>query len=304
MSDLNGKPVLPDEPEAARAIPAGSDRERAELKKNLLSQVKKMIPVVLGLSKGDPNACKERLLNHARKLIGNPGQFSEDFWDSLFGTGADGISREADAEKQGKIDFTMDLPDPVRMPAVYSVAYQRPDGGKKEVLILLERDGDGNIHYLDAGKEDVFVRTAEGFRRYPVPAGQKGFGQWDGVLLSARSVRRLTDRFWNMADQTFIKWLGVERVEETEYLGRPCGLYHASPGTITFTYQCDMIIDDETGVCLGYTANELLKGAVLGKNEDGRIRIGIGDYNIGGAEMDFCCTKFGTENISFDIPSA
>jgi len=302
MSEQNGKPVLPDSPEASQAIPAGSAEERAELKKNLLVQVKKIMPVVFGLSKADPVTCKEQILQQARKLIKTPGQFSEDFWDSLFGTGADGISREEDAEKQGKIDFSMDLPDPVRMPAAYSVAYHRLDDHKKDVIILLERDEEGNLHYLDAGKEEVFVRTEDGFRKYPVLGEQKGFGKWDGVLLSARSVRRLTDHFWNIADQRFIKWLGAELTEETEYLGRPCGLYHAQPGIITFTYHCDMIIDDETGICLGYTANELLKGAVFGRNGDGRIRISIGDYNIGGAEMNFYCTEFETENISFDIP--
>ena len=303
MSELHEKTGLPEEPKASRAIPAGNDKDRAELEKNMLAQVKKMIPVIFGLSKADPIACKERIVQQAGKLIRNPGQFSEDFWDSLFGTGADGISRENDAEKKGKIDFTMDLPAPVRMPAAYSVAYRRLDGGKREVVTLLERDEEGNIRYLDAGKEDVFVRTGDGFRRYPVPAGKKGFGEWDGLLLSARSVRRLTDHFWNLADQTFIKWLGAERIKETEYLGRPCGLYHAQPGTITFTYQCDMIIDDGTGICLGYTADELLKGAVFDITEDGRIRIDIGDYNIGGAEMNFRCTKFETENISFDIPA-
>ena len=303
MSDLNEKPVLPEEPEASQEIPAESAGERAELKKYLLAQVRKMVPVIFSFSKADPNTCKERLLSHARKLVSNPGQFSEDFWDSLFGTGANGISREDDAEKAGKIDFTMELPDPVRMPAVYSVAYHRLDDKKNEVVILLERDEKGNIHYLDAGKEEVFVRTEDGFRRVPVRAGEEGFGKWDGVLLSARSVRRLTDRFWNMADQTFLRWLGAELKEETEFLGRPCGLYHARPGTLTFTYQCDMILDNETGVCLGYTARELLKGAVFDKKEDDRIRIGIGDYRIGGAEMDFCCTKFETENVSFDLPA-
>ena len=122
-------------------------------------------------------------------------------------------------------------------------------------------------------------------------------------MLSARSVRRLTDHFWNCADQTFIKWLGVERKEDTVYLERPCGLYHAHPGTITFTYHCDMVIDDETGICLCYTANELLKGAVFNIAEDDRISIGIGDYNIGGAEMNFYCAKFETEGIAFDIPA-
>lgn len=302
MSEQKKKPVLPDRTEASQAIPAGNDEERTALKKYLLAQIKKTVPVIFGISKADPVTGKEQLLQQARKLINNPGQFSEDFWDSLFGTGADGISREEDAEKQGKIDFTMDLPDPVRMPAAYSVAYHRLDDHKKDVITLLERDEEGNLRYLDAGKEEVFVRTEDGFRKYPVLAEQKGFGKWDGVLLSARSVRRLTDHFWNIADQRFIKWLGAELTEETEFLGRECGLYHAQPGTITFTYQCDLIIDDETGICLGYTANELLKGAVFGKNEDGRIRISIGDYNIGGAEMNFYCTRFETENISFDIP--
>lgn len=303
MSEHDGKPVPPEEPKAPQAVPAENDEERASLKKNLLAQVKKMVPIVFGLSKGDPNACKERLLEQARKLVKNPGQFSGDFWDSLFGTGADGISREADAEKKGTIDFAMELPDPVRMPAAYSVAYHRLDDRKNEVVTLLERDEAGNIHYLDAGEEVVFVRVGDSFRKVPVLAGQKAFGEWDGVLLSARSVRRLTNHFWNCADQTFIKWLGAKRTEDRAFLGRPCGLYHAQPGTITFTYQCDMVIDDETGICLCYTANELLKGALFNTTEDDRIRIGIGDYRIGGGEMSFRCTGFETEGVSFDLPA-
>ena len=303
MPEPHEKPDIPDKMKASREALAKDAADQAALRKNLLAQVKKMVPIIFGVSKADPNTCKERLLQQAKKWAGNPGQFSEDFWDSLFGTGADGISREDDAEKKGKIDFTMELPDPVRMPAAYSVAYHRFDDRKKETVTQLERDGDGNIHYLDAGKEVVFARTEEGFRRYPVLAGGKGFGEWDGVLLSARSVRAQTDPFWHCADQTFIKWLGAERTEETAYLGRPCGLYHAQPGTITFTYQCDMVIDDETGICLCYTADEQLKGAVFQITEDDGIRIGIGDYRIGGAEMSFYCTKFETENISFDVPA-
>lgn len=302
MPELDGKQALPEELKTSQPVPAQSDEDRADLKKNLLAQVKKMIPIIFGLSGGDPNVLKERLLAQVSNLVKNPGQFSEDFWDSLFGTGADGISREDDVQKKGKIDFTLELPAPVNMPDAYSVAYHRRNEKKEDVVTLLERDAQGNIHYLDAGKEVVFVKMEAGFRRYPVLAEQAGFGKWDGVMLSARSVRRLTDHFWNCADQTFIKWLGVERKEDTAYLERHCGLYHAHPGTITFTYHCDMVIDDETGICLCYTANELLKGAVFNITEDDRISIGIGDYNIGGDEMSFYCAKFETEGIAFDIP--
>lgn len=301
MSGQTGKPDLPDEKKAPQE--ASAENGKADPKKDLLAQVRKLVPLVFGLSGGDPRALKERLPDQLKKFIKIPAQCSEDFWDSLFGTGADGISREDDDERKGKIDFDMDLPDPVRMPGAYSVVYRRHDDKKKEIVTMLERDGDGNIRYLDDGKECVFVRSDGGFRRFPVLPGQKGFGKWDGVLLSARSVRRLTEHFWDCADQTFIKWLGVELTEKTAYLGRQSGLYRARPGTITFTYHCDMVIDDETGICLCYAANGLLKGAVFSRTEDGRISVGIGDYNVGGAETDFCCTRFDTENISFDIPA-
>ena len=302
MSELDGKQASPEELKTSQAAPVENGQDKADLIRNLLAQTKKMIPIIFGLSGGDPNVLKERFLAQVRNLVKNPGQFSEDFWDSLFGTGADGISREDDAQKKGKIDFTLELPAPVKMPDTYSVAYHRLDEKKEDVVTLLERDAQGNIHYLDAGKEVVFVKTEAGFRRYPVLAKQAGFGKWDGIVLSARSVRRLTDHFWNCADQTFIKWLGAERTEDTEYLARPCGLYHAQPGTITFTYHCDMVIDQETGICLCYTANEILKGAVFNITDDDRISIGIGDYNIGGDEMSFYCAKFETEGIAFDIP--
>lgn len=303
MPENHGKPSFPDEPEEFRELSAGDAENKAALERSLPAQLKKMIPIIFGFSNVDPNTCKEKILSHARKLVKNPEQFSGDFWDSLFGTGANGISRDEDAEKEGKIDFTMDLPDPIRMPAVYSAAYHRIDGRKKDVVTLLERDTDGNIHYRDGDREQVFVHAEDGFRMYPVLPDHAGFGEWDGVVLSARSVRRMTDHFWNCADQTFIKWLGVEFTEETQYLGRRCGLYHAEPGTITFTYKCDMIIDEETGLCLCYTANELLKGAMFDITEDDRIRIGIGDYSIGGDKMNFYCTRFKTENISFDLPA-
>ena len=45
--------------------------------------------------------------------------------------------------------LTAALPDPVRMPDTYSVSYHRMDKNRNEVITLLERDADGNIHYLD-----------------------------------------------------------------------------------------------------------------------------------------------------------
>ena len=125
----------------------------------LLAQIKKMLPVILGMTGNDPQSSKEWIIEQVKKIAKNPDQYSEDFWDSLFGTGADGISREGDAEEKGKISFAMELPDPVRMPDTYSVAYHRADKEKNEITTLLERDADGNIHYLDGEEETVFVRT-------------------------------------------------------------------------------------------------------------------------------------------------
>lgn len=299
MPGSNEKPFLPEELKAS----GDTLKKESEAKKDFLAQVKKMLPVVLGVSGADPIAGRDRLLEQIKKLVKNPGSFSGDLLDSLFGTGADGISMEDAAEKQGRIDFAMELPEPVRMPACYSVTYHRHDENKNDVVTSLERDGKGNIRYIDAGQERVFVRTGDSFRAFPVLPGNKGFGKWDGVLLSARSVRKLTERFWNCADQTFIKWIGAERTEDTEYLGRRCGLYRAQSGTLNFSYRCDMVVDDETGICLCRASDKVLKGAVFNETEEGRIRVGIGDYSLGGADMDFHCTKFETENISFRIPS-
>ena len=272
-------------------------------KEQLLGQVKAMLPIILGMPGNDLLSSKEWLVDQIKKIVKNPKQYSADFWDSLLGTGADGISKEDDAEEKGKVDFVMKIPEPVRMPDTYSVAYHRVDKKKKETFTTLERDAAGNIHYLDGKNEMVFVKTEEGFRMYPVPAGKGGFGKWDGTLMSARTVREKTAPFWNCADQTFIKWLGTELTEETKYLDRPCGLYHAEPGTITFTYKCDMVIDDESGICLCYTADELLKNAVFTITENKTIEIDIDDRRIGGEEMNFYCTAFETENVSFDVPA-
>ena len=285
---------MPNDNETKPAVPE---------KEQLLGQVKAMLPIILGIPGNDLLSSKEWLVDQIKKIVKNPKQYAGDFWDSLLGTGADGISKEGDAEETGKVKFIMELPAPVRMPDTYSVAYHRLDKKKNEVNTLLERDAAGNIHYLDGKNEMVFVKTDEGFRMYPVLADRAGFGRWDGTLLSARSVREQTAPFWNCADQTFIKWLGTELTEETKYLDRSCGLYHAEPGTITFTYKCDMVIDDESGICLCYTADEILKNAVFNITEDKTIEVDIGDRRIGGEEMNFFCTAFETENVSFDVPA-
>ncbi len=295
--------AVSEQPEEQPLSTEADGSEQEEVKNELLEQAKNMLRIIFGLTGNDPLSDRQWIADQVRKILKNPGQYTEDFWDALFGTGADGISMEGNSEKKGKIEFVMELPDPVAMPATYSVAYHRLNDEKREVVTLLERDADGNIHYLDGDDEQVFVRTEEGFRMYPVLKDHAGFGEWDGILLSARSVREKTEHFWNCADQTFIKWLGADRTEATEYLGRPCGLYHAEPGTITFTYKCDMVIDDETGICLCYTADELLKGAVYRITEDERIEIEIGDYDIGGDEMNFYCAGFETEDIAFPVPA-
>lgn len=41
-----------------------------------------------------------------------------------------------------------------------------------------------------------------------------------------------------------------------------------------------MVIDEETGICLCYTADELLKGAVYNITEENKIEIDIGDYEV------------------------
>ena len=292
----------------AGALSDGQDQDRSDdplsMVQQVADQVRKALPVILGMAGEDPLSRKEWIFDQVRKFVKNPDQYPEDFWDSVFGTGADGISKEGDSEKKGTVELVMELPDPVRMPDTYSVSYQRPDKENQEAVTMLERDAEGNIHFLDAEDEYVFVKTDEGFRMYPVRPDETGFGEWDGVLLSARSVREKTAPFWNCADQTFIRWLGADLTEKTEYLGRPCGLYRAQPGTITFTYQCDMVIDDETGICLCYTADELLKGAVFNITDDNRVEVRIGDYDIGGDEMEFYCTAFETEDVSFEVPAA
>ncbi len=230
-----------------------------------------------------------------------PRQYSVDFWDGLFGTWGDGISLTDDPVNDGLIIFVMELPDPVSMPETYSISYKRLDNGEQEVVTTLERDSAGNIHYIDGDTEQVFVRTGGRYLGYTVSDG--GFVPWKETSLSARYVRQQTAPFWNCADQTFIKWLGMDVLGETEYLGRPGSLCLSESGTITFTYLADMIIDDETGICLFYSADELLNGATFSVTEDNKILVDIGQYDIGGEEMNFNCIRFETEKVSFALPA-
>ena len=258
-----------------------------------------LIRLALGM---DPSGKKDITWITAQipQYMQNPEQYKQDLWDGIFGTWADGISLAGDPKDDGRVVFVMELPAPVAMPDAYSVSYARKGENGQEFTTTLERDADGNIHYIDGDTELVYVRTEGKYRRYAVTAG--GFGKGDGVLLSARSVRKQTKAFWNCADQTFLKWQGMDFIGETEYLGRAGSKWHAEPGTITFSYQGELIFDTETGICLDYAADELIRGAVFTVTDEGKILIDIAPYDIGGDEMSFRCTRFETENVSFGIP--
>ena len=275
----------------------------AESAQQILEQAKGVNGLDLGVDVTDVDSDGQWIADQIQRMTENPGQYNEDFWNSLFGTGGNGISAEGDTGKKGAVEFVMPLPGPVSMPETYSISYLRLDKGE-EVSTTLARDAAGNIYFSDGDSEQVFVRGEDGYRMFPYSAETGSFGEWDGIVLSARSVREKTSPFWNCADQTFIKWLGTDFVESTEFLDRPCGLYHAEPGTLTFTYKCDLILDDETGICLCYAADELLKGAKFSSTEETPVVIDIGDYDIGGDEMAFSCVRFETENISFPLPAA
>ena len=81
MSELENKQALPEKLKASQAVPAQSDEDMADLKKNLLAQVKKMAPIIFGLSPNDPNVWKQQILDQVKRLIKNPGQYSVYFWD-------------------------------------------------------------------------------------------------------------------------------------------------------------------------------------------------------------------------------
>lgn len=284
---------------------SGKDQmeQLAESAQKILDQAKETNGLDLGVDVTDIDSDGQWIADQVQKMMENPGQYNEDFWNLLFGTGADGISPQGDSGENGAVKFAMELPEPVDMPETYSISYLRFDK-ENEITTTLERDADGNIHFSDGNTEQVFVRTEEGYRMYPYDQDSGSFGEWDGVLLSARSVRQKTSPFWDCADQTYIKWIGTEFVEATEFLGRPCGIYHAEPGAIVFTYNCDLFFDDETGICLCYAADELIKGAVFSTTEDTPVVIDIKDYDIGGDEKAFACIRFETENISFSLPTA
>ena len=285
-------------PDAVAQAPAALSSLSGKVQQAIDPVKERLDPILTSLKDKVDNIGLPSRDNQAQQ---GPRQYTVDFWDGVFGTWGDGISLPDDPVNDGLVVFGMELPDPVSMPETYSVSYTHQDKEEQEVITTLERDAAGNIHYVDGDNEQVFVRIGNRYRGYTVSDGI--FMPWGNASLSARVVRQQTAPFWNCADQTFMKWLGMDVLEETEYLGRPGNLCHAEPGTITFTYVSDMIIDQNTGVCLSYSADELLKGATFSVTEDQRILIDIKDYDIGGEEMNFNCTRFETENVSFALPA-
>ncbi len=275
----------------------------AETAQKILDQSKETNGFDVGVDVTDIDSDGQWIADQVQKMIENPGQYNEDFWNLLFGTGADGISPQGDSGENGVVKLEMGLPDPVAMPETYSISYLRFDKGN-EVTTTLERDAGGNLHFSDGDTEQIFIRAEGGYRMYPYDPSSGSFGEWDGVLLSARSVREKTSPFWDCADQTYLKWIGTEFVEATEFLGRPCGIYHTEPGAIVFTYKCDLFFDDETGICLCYAADELVKKAVISTTEDTPVVINIQEHDIGGDEKAFACIRFETDHISFALPTA
>ena len=133
-----------------------------------------LIRLALGM---DPSGKKDITWITAQipQYMQNPEQYKQDLWDGIFGTWADGISLAGDPKDDGRVVFVMELPAPVAMPDAYSVSYARKGEDGQEITTTLERDADGNIHYIDGDTELVYVRTEGKYRRYAVTAG--GFGK-------------------------------------------------------------------------------------------------------------------------------
>lgn len=203
---------------------------------------------------------------------------------AMAGCAADGnaVAEAAAPSTENNIQDTQ-VPDSsaCRLPAEYRITYERNNGDGTISRITMAKDGEGNLYYRNGSVEQWFLAEGSGYTLAVPDDGGRLAEISSGLILKVSAVQQNTASFWDCvetADKASAP--GFSLTDTASVAGRTCDLYTCSIGIsgLNVTYQ--LYIDQQTGICLGWT-------------EDRETGI----FDAEESEGTFICTEFQTENI-------
>lgn len=178
-------------------------------------------------------------------------------------------------------DIAATVNSSVTMPEQYSITYEIETTEGTIHTVKKALDSDGNIYFKSGSTELLFMKGDKHYTLYEKNA--------DGQFVSSDSaegynltyVEEATSEFSNYAQKSKNQFLpGMNSDGEKEFLGRTCLTYsiHVGAENIGVTYT--FLVDEETGICLGW--EEAQK---------------VADFDLGADGEIFECTQFITEGV-------
>lgn len=168
------------------------------------------------------------------------------------------------------------------MPDEFKITYEMENGDGTLSMITLAKDSEGNLYYRDSETELRLLTQENGYiQAIPDENGELSAVN-TGKILKEQDVQESTAPFWKCVE-TSEKLIapGFSLAGTATVAERNCDLYTHTMGIsgLNVTYQ--LYIDQETGICLGWTEEK---------------ETGIFDSEA--SEGTFLCSEFQTESVA------
>ena len=150
-------------------------------------------------------------------------------------------------------ELTQTILQAVTLPESYSIAYEVTDAEGSIRTVKKTVDAAGNVYFADGEQELLFLRQQDGTDL-----------DAEGARHTAQAVDEATAAFADCAERSRQQFMpGMEQGDDQQVLGRSCRTYHVQVGTESTGIRYTLIVDAETGVCMGWQESAETMGHAL-----------------------------------------
>lgn len=167
------------------------------------------------------------------------------------------------------------------LPSEYWITYEMENGNGTISRITMAKDGGGSLYFRNGGEELWFLTDGSGYVQAIPDEDGVLTPTSTGTILKESSVQKSTSAFWDCVE-TSNKLIapGFSHDGTATVAERTCDLYTHTMGIVGLNVTYNLYIDQETGICLGWTEDK---------------ETGIFDSEP--SEGTFLCTEFQTDSV-------
>lgn len=167
------------------------------------------------------------------------------------------------------------------LPMEYRITYEMENGDGTVSLITMAKNSEGNLYYRDGAEELWFLSQKNGYVQAIPDENTELIPISSGTILKEKAVRERTAAFWKCVETSGkLVAPGFSHAGTAAVAERTCDLYTLTMGITGLNVTYQLYIDQETGVCLGWTEEK---------------ETGIFDSEA--SKGTFLCSEFQTEDV-------